>query len=310
MKGYKGFSKGLVCRGKQYAENTVFEEDTAEICKSGMHFCENPFDVLDYYGFVADNGELNEYAEVEALDDVQTDDQKKFCTKKLKVGEKLGIAGLVNAFVDFTLDKTKMDSAAMNAGDFSAATNTGDYSAATNTGSKSAAMNTGNKSAATNTGIKSAAMNTGVKSAAMNTGNKSAAMNTGVKSAAINTGDKSAAMNTGDFSAAMNTGSKSAAMNTGSKSTAMNAGHYSVAMNTGHFSVAMNTGKNGFAISTGIEGKAKGALGCYIAVAEWTYDESTYEYKLAGFKAHKVDGKTIKPDTFYSLKNGKFVAVE
>ena len=125
MKGYKGFSKGLVCRGKQYAENTVFEEDDAKICESGMHFCENPFDVLDYYGFVADNGELNEYAEVEALDDAQTDDQKKFCTKKLKVGAKLGIAGLVNAFVDFTLDKTKRDIAAMNTGDFSAATNTG-----------------------------------------------------------------------------------------------------------------------------------------------------------------------------------------
>ena len=211
MKGYKGFEKGLICRGKQYAENTVFEEDSAKICKSGMHFCENPFDVLDHYGFVADNGELNEFAEVEALDDAQTDDQKKFCTKKLKVGKKLGIAGLVNAFVDFTLDKTKRDSAAMNTGSHSAATNTGSYSAA---------------------------------------------------------------------------------------------------MNTGSHSTATNTGKDGFAISTGRKGKAKGALGCYIAVAEWTYDEYTNEYKLAGFKAHKVDGKTIKPDTFYSLKNGKFIAVK
>ena len=229
MKGYKGFSKGLVCRGKQYAENTVFEEDTAEICKSGMHFCENPFDVLDYYGFVADNGELNEYAEVEALDDAYTDDQKKFCTKKLKVGAKLGIDGLVNAFVDFTLDKTKRDSVAMN---------------------------------------------------------------------------------TRNFSVAMNSGYKSVATNTGNKSVAMNSGYKSVATNTGSHSTATNTGKNGFAISTGIEGKAKGALGCYIAVAEWTYDESANEYKLAGFKAHKVDGKTIKPDTFYTLKNGKFVAMK
>ena len=310
MKGYKGFSKGLVCRGKQYAENTVFEDDIAEICKSGMHFCENPFDVLDYYGFVADNGELNEYAEVEALDDVQTDDQKKFCTKKLKVGEKLGIAGLVNAFVDFTLDKTKMDSAATNTGIKSAATNTGDYSAATNTGNFSAATNTGYKSAAMNTGNKSAAMNTGIKSAAMNTGDFSVAMNTGSKSAAMNTGSKSTAMNAGHYSVAMNTGHFSVAMNTGNKSAATNTGDYSAATNTGNFSAATNTGKNGFAISTGIEGKAKGALGCYIAVAEWTYDESTYEYKLAGFKAHKVDGKTIKPDTFYSLNNGKFVAVE
>ena len=83
MKGYKGFAKGLVCRGKQYAENTVFEEEKAEICKSGMHFCENPFDVLEYYGFVGDNAEPNEFAEVEALDDAKTDDNKKFTTKKL-----------------------------------------------------------------------------------------------------------------------------------------------------------------------------------------------------------------------------------
>lgn len=64
MKGYKGFNKGLICRGKQYAENTIFEENTAEICNSGMHFCENPFDVLEHYGFVNDNGEINEFIEV------------------------------------------------------------------------------------------------------------------------------------------------------------------------------------------------------------------------------------------------------
>lgn len=32
MKGYKGFEKGLICRGKQYAENTEFEESGGEIC--------------------------------------------------------------------------------------------------------------------------------------------------------------------------------------------------------------------------------------------------------------------------------------
>ena len=72
MKGYKGFEPGLICRGKQYAENTVFEEEEAEICSYGMHFCENPFDVLDYYGFTNDTGDFNEFAEVEALDEVKT----------------------------------------------------------------------------------------------------------------------------------------------------------------------------------------------------------------------------------------------
>ena len=63
FKGYKGFSKGLVCRGKQYAENTVFEEPSAVICKKGMHYCENPFDVLDYYDLVNTDGSFNDFAE-------------------------------------------------------------------------------------------------------------------------------------------------------------------------------------------------------------------------------------------------------
>ena len=239
MKGYKGFSKGLICRGKQYAENTVFEEDNAEICHSGMHFCKNPFDVLEHYGFVNENtAELNEFCEVEALDEAKTDDEKKFCTKKLKIGAKLGISGLINAFVSFTLANVK---------------------------SEGVATNTGNRSAATNTGYRSAATNTGYRSAATNTGNRSAATNTGYRSAATNTGDCSA---------------------------------------------ATVSGKESFAIATGIDGKAKGTLGCYIALAEWEWNDDENRYRLMNFKTHKVDGETIKPDTFYMLKEGEFVEVE
>ena len=106
MKGYKGFEPGLICRGKQYAENTVFEEEEAEICSCGMHFCENPFDVLDYYGFTNDNGDFNEFAEVEALDEVKANDNRKYCTKKLKIGAKLSISKFINACVDFAIEKT------------------------------------------------------------------------------------------------------------------------------------------------------------------------------------------------------------
>lgn len=109
MKGFKGFDKGLVCIGKQYKENTVFEEEAAEICKSGMHFCENPFDVLDYYDLVDTNGSFNEFAEVEALDKCLTDDNKKYCTKKLKISAKLSFSGFVNACVEFILEKTKIE---------------------------------------------------------------------------------------------------------------------------------------------------------------------------------------------------------
>lgn len=84
MKGYKGFSPGLICRGKQYAENTVFEEDTAKICESGMHFCARPIDVLMHYPPCDIYGNLNDFCVVEALDDAVTDDGKKILHTKIE----------------------------------------------------------------------------------------------------------------------------------------------------------------------------------------------------------------------------------
>lgn len=128
MKGYKGFNKGLVCLGKQYAENTVFEEETAEICKSGMHFCERPIDVLHYYPPCDDNGNLNDFCEVEALDKAVTDDNIKYCSKKLKIGAKIGIVGLINAEVEYIkkqIAETPGKLKAVNSGYSSSAVNSG-----------------------------------------------------------------------------------------------------------------------------------------------------------------------------------------
>lgn len=109
LKGYKGFEKGLICRGKQYAENTVFEEEDAVVCRKGMHFCVNPFDVLDHYGLVNEDGGFNDFAEVEAMDECLTDDNKKCCTKKLKVGAKLSFSGFIKACVNFVIERTTFE---------------------------------------------------------------------------------------------------------------------------------------------------------------------------------------------------------
>ena len=108
MKGYKAFKKGMICLGKQYQENTVFEEDKAEICNSGMHFCKNPLDVLGYYPLVDENGDISEFAEVEALDECKTNDDKKFCTKKLKIGAKISFPQLVQASVEFDYSNAQL----------------------------------------------------------------------------------------------------------------------------------------------------------------------------------------------------------
>jgi hypothetical protein len=107
MKGYKGFRKGLICKDKQYAENTIFEEPEANICVNGMHFCKNPMDVLDYYPLIDNNGEMCEFSEVEALDETLTNDEKKYCTKKLKIGARLSLAEFIKASFDVTYQQIK-----------------------------------------------------------------------------------------------------------------------------------------------------------------------------------------------------------
>ena len=108
IKGYKGFEPDMTCRGKQYAENEVFEEETADLCKSGMHFCENPLDVLDFYPLVRNDGSLGTFADVEALGETKTDG-KKSVTTKLRIGAKLSFPAFVKAGVDFMIERTKIE---------------------------------------------------------------------------------------------------------------------------------------------------------------------------------------------------------
>ena len=72
-----------------------------------MHFCKNPMDVLDYYPLIDDNGEMCEFAEVEALDETLTNDEKKYCTKKLKIGARLSLAEFIRASFDVTYRQIK-----------------------------------------------------------------------------------------------------------------------------------------------------------------------------------------------------------
>jgi hypothetical protein len=277
MKCFKGFDKDLKCRDFQYEIGKEYTEEKADICNCGFHACKFPMDVFGYY-----SPSDSRYCEVDLEANNQLSNDSKRVGKKISVKAEIGIAGIIKAGVEYIKEQVNWeDDKATNTGYQSAATNTGNYSAATNTGEYSAATNTGNRSAATNTGKRSAATNTGDRSAATNTGDRSAATNTGNRSAATNTGYQSAATNTGNYSAATNTGDRSA---------------------------AIVEGKESIALATGINSKAKGKIGCFIVLAEWK--EINYEYHIVDVKSAKVDGENIKEDTFYTLKDGKFVEAD
>ena len=181
IKGYKGFSKGLVCRDKQYAENTVFN------CESGMCFCENPLNVLKNYPLYASEiKSFSEYAEVEAPENVTESKGDKSVTKQLKIGNKISFDELIKAGVEFNLSKAKFDkeksvatgnrSGASAVGRYSGASATGDYSGASAVGRRSGASTTGDYSGASAVGGCSGASTVGWRSGAMVVGDDSQAM--------------------------------------------------------------------------------------------------------------------------------------
>jgi hypothetical protein len=297
MKAYKGFDKDLKCKDFQYEIGKTYEEPTAELCEKGFHACEMPLDVFSYYA----PGNMSRYCEVdlEEVSGEKSSDTKR-CGKKIAVKAEIGITGLVKAAVDFVMENIK---------DENKEANTGNGSASTNTGFRSASTNTGDYSASTNTGDYSASTNTGFRSASTNTGNYSASTNTGFRSASTNTGDYSASTNTGNCSASTNTGNCSASTNTGNGSASTNTGNYSASTNTGNYSKADVSGKESVAAALGIESKAKGVLGCWLVLAEWAKDEN-HNWHRKDVQCFKVDGESIKPDTWYTLKDGRPVEVD
>lgn len=199
MKGYKGFNKGLICRSKQYTENTIFEEPEANICESGMHFCKNPFDVLSYYSFVNDDGELNEFAEVEALDETETDDNRKYCTKRLKIGAKLSL----DEFIQICAETTK---GLNNSKDFAKISSSEDSIRVGATGCESKVATTGFDSRVASTGNYSEVTFTGNYSTVASTGNYFKVASTGNFSEIVSTGDDSQIVSAGRSSTVVSMG--------------------------------------------------------------------------------------------------------
>ena len=139
----------------------------------------------------------------------------------------------------------------------------------------------------------------GASSATGSCGASSATGNYGASSA---TGYKGASSATGNYGASSATGSCGASSATGSCG-ASSATGYKGASSADH--------KDAVAVAWGYHGRAKGVLGSHLVLADWEGNDRWYwkpEYwELKGAKMVQVDGNNIKPDTWYTMKNGEIV---
>ncbi len=341
MKGYKGFNPGLVCRGKQYAENTVFEEEKASICTSGMHFCLNPFDVLDHYGFVDNNGTLNEFAEVESLADTETDDNKKYCTTKLKVGAKLSLAGFVKACIDFALEKTttskdeidKMvsegssgdsakigssgyyaqigssgDSAKIGSSGYYAKIGSSGYYAQIGSSGDSAQIGSSGDSAQIGSSGDSAKIGSSGDSAKIGSSGDSAQIGSSGYYAKIGSSGDSAKIGSSGYYAKIGSSGDSAQIGSSGDSAKIGSSGDSAKIGSSGDSAKIDcTGSDSVICCAGHGSIVKAKQGCWITLAEWEWNDEKERHTPVCVKTEFVDGERIKADVFYKLENGEFV---
>ena len=224
MKGYKGFDKDWKCRDMQYEVGKTYEEAEARLCNKGLHFCENPFDVFNYYS----PSNQSRYAVVEAenVTDEKDSDTKRVA-KKLTIKTELNLIGIVKAGMEYIKEHINVEK---------------------------------------------------------------------IKEKAF------------DRSTAATSGNRSTAATSGDRSTAATSGNESTAATSGYRSTAIVEGKDSVAIALGAQSKAKGALGCWLVLAEW--EETNDDVYRKDVKCFRVDGEIIKADTFYKLENGEAVLVD
>ena len=106
MKAYKGFNRDMTCRGFQFEEGKTYEEKEARLCEKGFHACLNPLDCMGYYFL---NNSVYHEVELDGVSDERHVEDTKVAAKKITIGARLDIAGMVKGAIDFVFASVKKD---------------------------------------------------------------------------------------------------------------------------------------------------------------------------------------------------------
>ena len=305
---YKGYEKGLVCREKQYQENTVFEEPIAEIEHRGMHYCPSPFDVLDHCDLINADGNFTEFTTVEPLGKISTKNGRKFCTTKMKIGEKLDFSEFVEACIQFAVDhsvapssmKTREDSCSVNCMiyDHYLYGNPRDLLTISSSGHYAKIGISGDHAQVSIAGDFSKVFSSGISAKISSSGYRSLIGSTGELAQISSSRNYCQIVSSGYLASICSAGEYSQILSTGNSASIESSGDFSQIVSLGTDAVVMCSGR-------GTLVKAK--KGSWITLTEWGYDPGRQCRVPVCVKTKFVDGIQIKEDTFYWLKDGEFI---
>ena len=95
----------------------------------------------------------------------------------------------------------------------------------------------------------------------------------------------------------------------GDRANSATSGNRANSATSGDGANSATSGSNSIAAGIGINNKVKSVKGNWIVLSEWI-QKPDYTWEVKTVKTAKIDGKKLKENTWYKLKDGKFVACE
>ena len=273
---YKGFDKNMQCRGFQYEVGKEYEMDgEIKCCNRGFHACKSPLEVWDYYDILN-----SRYAEVEQSGKIDEEEKStKICSSRIKIKAELKLADIINIGVEWLKDitspsKVKADGALNDNGCRKKQIgSSGDYAQIGSSGDYAQIGSSG----------------------------YSAQIGSSGYSAKIGSSGDYAQIGSSGYSAKIGSSGYSAKIGS--------SGDYAQIGSSGDYAQINSTGEDSIIMCAGNSSRAKAKVGSWITLAEWKWSDEKKRNVPVYVKTEYVDGENIKADTWYQLKNGKFVEV-
>ena len=346
---YKAFDNNMQCRGFQYEVGKEYEMDgEIKCCKQGFHACKSPIEVWDYYDMLNSRyAEVEQSGKIDAEENTTKVCSSRIKIKtELKLADIINIG--VEWLKDITSpSKVKTDGELNDngdrrkqigsSGDYAKIGSSG-YSAKIGSSGDSAKIGSSGDSAKIGSSGDSAQIGSSGDSAKIGSSGDYAKIGSSGDSAQIgSSGDYAKIGSSGDYAkigssgysakidssgysaqigssgdyAQIGSSGYSAQIGSSSDSAKIgSSGDYAKIGSSGDYDQIDSTGEDSVIMCAGNSSRAKAKVGSWITLAEWKWSDEKNHNVPVCVKTEYVDGENVKADTWYQLKNGKFVEVE
>jgi hypothetical protein len=321
----------MQCRGFQYEVGKEYEMDgEIKCCNRGFHACKSPMEVWDYYDMLN-----SRYAEVEQSGKIDEEENStKVCSSHIKIKAELKLADIINIGVEWLKDitspsKVKADGALNGNGDrkkkigssgnYAQIGSSGDsaqigssgYSAKIGSSGDYAKIGSSGDYAQIGSSGYSAKIGSSGDYAKIGSSGDYAKIGSSGDSAKIgSSGNYAQIGSSGDYAKIGSSGDYTKIGSSGDYAKIGSSGDYAKIGSSGDYAQIDSTGEDSVIMCAGNSSRAKAKVGSWITLAEWKWSNEKKRNVPVYVKTEYVDGENIKADTWYQLKNGKFVEVE